>query len=144
MKQTISGFTHPFAVGHRSHCLLLLLVMCCCQQVLGAEYDLVIANGRVMDPESGLDGVRNIGITEGKIEAISEVSLDGEEEIDATGLVVAPGFIDLHAHGQDPLSRSFQAADGVTTALELEIGVLPVSDWLEYRHGWTTSPERGL
>lgn len=65
-------------------------------------YDVVILNGRVMDPESGLDTVRNIGIREGKIAAISDQILAGKRGIDARGLVVAPGFIDLHEHGHEP------------------------------------------
>src|SRR4030095_9565669 len=60
-------------------------------------FDLVIANGRVLDPESGLDAVRNIGVTNRKIAAISSSQLTGRRTIDAKGLVVAPGFIDLHA-----------------------------------------------
>src|SRR5678815_319971 len=79
-----------------------------------ARYDLVIANGRVMDPESGLDAVRNLGIQNGKIAAISERELTGAQTIDARGLIVAPGFIDLHAHGQDAFSAGLQARDGVT------------------------------
>ncbi len=100
-----------------------------------ASYDLVIANGRVMDPETGLDAVRQVGIRAGLIATISEAPLDGGEILDASGLVVAPGFIDLHAHGQDERSNRFQAADGVTTALELEQGVLPVGTWLASRAG---------
>ena len=62
-------------------------------------YDVVLHGGRVMDPESGLDAVRNVGIRDGRIEAIGEDTLHGTRTIDATGLVVAPGFIDLHVHG---------------------------------------------
>src|ERR1700761_3195032 len=65
-----------------------------------SAYDVVIANGHVMDPESGLDEVRNVGITGGKIRAISTEPLKGKSMLDAKGLVVAPGFIDLHEHGQ--------------------------------------------
>src|SRR5688572_30319940 len=68
------------------------------------EYDLVLQGGRVIDPESGLDGVRNVGIQAGKIAAVSASPLKGRATIDASGLVVAPGFIDMHAHGQDPYS----------------------------------------
>src|SRR5438477_13142251 len=64
-------------------------------------YDLVIANGRVMDPESGMDAVRNMGIRGGKIVVISIGPLEGKQTMEARGLVVAPGFIDLHQHGQD-------------------------------------------
>jgi N-acyl-D-aspartate/D-glutamate deacylase len=98
-------------------------------------YDIVLANGRVMDPESGLDAVRNIGITGNKIAAISERPLEGRSTIDAKGLVVAPGFIDLHSHGQDDENYRYKARDGVTTALELEVGVSPVGPWYAAREG---------
>ena len=100
-----------------------------------AQYDLVIENGRVMDPETSFDGIRNLGINNGTIVRISEKRLTGRDRIEAAGLIVAPGFIDLHAHGQDERSNRFQAADGVTTALEMEQGVLPMAAWLESRAG---------
>jgi len=90
-----------------------------------------------MDPETGLDASRNVAIRDGVIAAISEEVLEGRDTIDATGLVVAPGFIDLHAHGQDPVSERLQALDGVTTALEMEIGVYPVASWYASREGRT-------
>jgi N-acyl-D-aspartate/D-glutamate deacylase len=96
-------------------------------------YDLVIANGRVMDPESNLDAVRNVGITAGKIAAISENSLKGKSNLDAKGLVVAPGFIDLHEHAQQPDDYRYQAHDGVTTSLELEVGTADVDSWYAAR-----------
>ncbi|HEY6269163.1 MAG TPA: amidohydrolase family protein [Candidatus Acidoferrum sp.] len=98
-------------------------------------YDLVIASGRVMDPESGLDAVRNVGIRGGKIAAISTGPLAGKQRIEARGLVVAPGFIDLHQHGQDAENYALKAADGVTTALELEVGVADVDRWYGEREG---------
>src|SRR5437667_1741010 len=98
-------------------------------------YDLVIANGRVMDPESGLDAVRNLGIRSGKIAAVWSRPLEGKQTIDAKGLVVAPGFIDLHQHGQDAENYAAKAADGVTTALELEVGVADVDRWYSEREG---------
>jgi N-acyl-D-glutamate deacylase len=64
------------------------------------QYDLVLAGGRVMDPETGMDAVRNVGIRDGKIVRISSEALNGHRVIHANGLVVAPGFIDLHQHGQ--------------------------------------------
>lgn len=90
-------------------------------------FDLVLTNGRVIDPETGLDGVRSIGIRDGRIAAISSTPLRGRTALDASGLVVAPGFVDLHAHGQDLPAARMQAFDGVTTALELEAGTLPVA-----------------
>jgi N-acyl-D-aspartate/D-glutamate deacylase len=99
------------------------------------SYDLVISNGRVMDPESGLDAVRNVGIRGGKIATISTSPLAGKQTIEAKGLVVAPGFIDLHQHGQDAENYGLKAADGVTTALELEVGVADVDRWYGEREG---------
>ncbi|WP_432979537.1 amidohydrolase family protein [Dactylosporangium sp. CA-233914] len=93
----------------------------------GVTYDVVIRGGRVIDPESGLDGVRNVGIVGDQITAVCEAELIGRRRIDARGLVVAPGFIDLHSHGQGVGECRLQALDGVTTALELEAGVAPVS-----------------
>ena len=97
--------------------------------------DLVIAGGRVVDPETGLDAVRHVGVRDGAVAVVSESPLTGAAMVDATGLVVAPGFIDLHAHGQDPTSSRYQAMDGVTTALELEIGAFPVDRWYRRRGG---------
>jgi N-acyl-D-aspartate/D-glutamate deacylase len=101
------------------------------------KYDVVIANGRVMDPESGLDALRNVGISGRKIRAISSSPLQGKETFEAKGLVVAPGFIDLHEHGQEPRNYQFQAHDGVTTSLELEAGTADVASWYADREGST-------
>jgi N-acyl-D-aspartate/D-glutamate deacylase len=98
-------------------------------------YDTVLANGRVMDPESGVDAARYIGIRGKQIAAISAAPLEGRTVVDVRGLVVAPGFIDLHSHGQDDENYHFKAHDGVTTALELEIGVSPVAPWYQSREG---------
>jgi len=98
-------------------------------------YDLVISNGRVMDPESGLDAVRHIGINGRTIQSISERPLDGRRFIDANGLVVSPGFIDLHWHGRDPAYYKYEALQGVTAAMELEIGVADVAAWYDAREG---------
>jgi N-acyl-D-aspartate/D-glutamate deacylase len=100
-----------------------------------AEFDIVLANGRVMDPESNTDAVRNVGIRNGKIAAISARPLRGRTVVDARGLVIAPGFIDLHSHGQDDENYRYKARDGVTTALEMEVGVSPVAAWYARREG---------
>ena len=97
------------------------------------SFDLVIAGGRVIDPESGLDGIRHIGISGRSIAAISAEPLAGRATINATGLVVSPGFIDLHAHGQTSETYRFQARDGVTTALELEVGTGDIERWYAER-----------
>ena len=109
-----------------------LLVACAPEP---AHYDLVLRGGRVMDPESGLDAVMDVGIDGTEIRAISPEPLSGAEVVDVSGLVVAPGFIDLHAHGHDPFSRDLQVRDGVTSAFELEGGAFPVDEWYAERDG---------
>lgn len=99
------------------------------------KYDVAIVNGRVMDPESGLDSLRNVGISGGKIRAVSATPLQGKTILDAKGLVVAPGFIDMHEHGQEERNYEFQAHDGVTTSLELEAGTADVAAWYAAREG---------
>jgi N-acyl-D-aspartate/D-glutamate deacylase len=98
-------------------------------------YDVVILNGRVIDPESRLDAVRNVGISAGVIKAVTSTGLDGRKVIDAKGLVVTPGFIDLHQHGQDQENYGYKVRDGVTTALELEVGTGDVDRWYNERAG---------
>ena len=115
--------------------LAVMAMLSIASAVTAEEYDLVIANGRVMNPANGLDSMRNIGIRDGRIAALSREMLDGSREIDAAGLVVAPGFIDLHAHGQREFESWLQAQDGVTTQLEMEAGVYPVAAWYELREG---------
>jgi Amidohydrolase family len=101
----------------------------------GQQYDLVLEGGRVMDPETGLDAVRNVGIRDGKIVQVSTEVLSGHRVIQARGLVVAPGFIDLHQHAQNLNSQRLKALDGVTTALELEIGAPDVAQFLKAKEG---------
>jgi N-acyl-D-aspartate/D-glutamate deacylase len=112
-------------------CLTLLIATA----LRGQTYDTVLTNARVMDPASGLDATRNIGIRGKRIAAVSSAPLHGRTVVDVRGLVVAPGFIDLHSHGQDDENYHYKAHDGVTTALELEIGVSPVAEWYQSREG---------
>jgi N-acyl-D-aspartate/D-glutamate deacylase len=112
-----------------------LLILLACAPLAAQEYDVVLANGRVMDPESGLDAIRNVGIRGGRIARVSEGALQGRLVVDVKGLVVAPGFIDLHSHGQTAENYAFKARDGVTTALEMEVGVSPVAPWYAQREG---------
>lgn len=101
----------------------------------GQGYDVVIAGGRVMDPETNRDSVAYVGIRQGKVAAISSRPLQGKEVIAAKGMVVAPGFIDIHCHGQTPENYRLKAQDGVTSALELEVGVANLPSFLKEREG---------
>jgi len=105
-----------------------------CQQ----QYDLVIANGRVIDAESGLDAVRTVGVNGATIAAVSEDSLSGRRVLDAAGHIVSPGFIDLHQHGQAPENYAAHVRDGITTSLELELGVENIDAWYAERAGGRT------
>jgi dihydroorotase-like cyclic amidohydrolase len=89
------------------------------------SHDLVLAGGRVVDPETGFDRVCDVGIDGESVTAAGD-GLDGATTVDVGGLVVAPGFVDLHSHAQTLPGRRLQACDGVTTALDLEAGRAPV------------------
>ena len=112
-----------------------LSVLLVAMQSAQPRYDLVIQGGRVMDPETGTDAVRNVGIRGGRVAKISAEPLEGARVVDAKGLVVAPGFIDLHSHGQDDENYRLKALDGVTAAFELEIGSGDVAGFLRARQG---------
>jgi N-acyl-D-aspartate/D-glutamate deacylase len=99
------------------------------------NFDLVILNGRVIDPESHLDAINNIGIKDGSVKLITTKEIVGRNSINARGLVVAPGFIDIHQHGQDHENQRYKVMDGVTTALELEMGTADVDRWYDERKG---------
>jgi N-acyl-D-aspartate/D-glutamate deacylase len=99
------------------------------------DFDIVILNGRVIDPESNLDAVSNIGIKEGSVQLITNKDIKGRTSINAEGLVVAPGFIDIHQHGQDRENQAYKVMDGVTTALEMEMGTADVERWYREREG---------
>ena len=96
-------------------------------------YDRVILGGRAIDPESNLDEVRNIGLSDGRIAIITTEAIQARDTIDARGLVVAPGFIDLHDHGQTPETYRLRSLDGVTTTFELEVGTSDVDAWYRER-----------
>ncbi|CAH0530367.1 amidohydrolase family protein [Vibrio hippocampi] len=119
MKRSIPVITMP------------LILIATSGSALATSYDLVISGGHVIDPETGLSDVRNIGINKGTIEVISQDVLTGKQTIDASGHIVSPGFIDLHHHGQNISGYRMQAQQGVTTALELESGILPIGDWYD-------------
>jgi Amidohydrolase family len=97
------------------------------------EYDIVLSGGRVIDPETKLDAIRNVGILNNRIAQISTEPLKGKHTINVSGLVVAPGFIDMHIHGRSNVEQEYQLHDGVTTALELEWGIENLKEWYATR-----------
>ena len=117
---------------------LLICVTALAIPALAQDYDLVINNGRVIDPETMFDDIANVGVTKGRIVAISKQPLSGKETIDATGHVVAPGFIDTHYHSLDVFSTKMALRDGVTTGMDLEAGSFNVKEWYDEKEktGW--------
>ena len=101
------------------------------------EFDVVILNGRVMDPETNFDGIRNVGVKDGKIAIITESDIKGKETINAEGHVVAPGFIDSHQHATDPFSRKVNLRDGLTTMMDFEAGAGDIAKWYAEAEGKT-------
>ncbi len=118
---------------------LMILGVTVAPPVVAQDYDLVINNGRVMDPETLFDGVANVGIKDGRITEISKKPLKGAKTIDATGHIVAPGFIDTHFHFQMPVGYSLGLRDGLTSSMDFELGCAGsyMADWYEARAGVT-------
>jgi N-acyl-D-aspartate/D-glutamate deacylase len=126
--KTTTGFS-------KKRTTLTLLGVMISLSVSAESYDLVIENGRVMDPESGYDAIANVGINNGYITKITKDEIKGTRTIDAANHVVSAGFIDYHSHAQSAFGHKLYVRDGVTTPLDLEVGAYPVSDFYEYWKG---------
>ena len=142
-RRSVEGFSRLFkrvsAVGARAlgcpklrHSELCLLLLAACLwwpslSQAAPTLDLAIQNGSVIDPESRLDAIRSVGIRDGQVVVISETPIDAAQVIDATGLVVSPGFINLHSHSAAEAGYRLELLDGVTTVLELEAGTFPIA-----------------
>jgi len=117
--------------------LLAFVISGCTNGGAQESYDVVITGGRVMDPETEFDGIRNVGIKDGRIVTITEEEISGDETIDASGHVVTAGFIDVEQHGLDPWGIKVNLRDGVTTQMDFEVGALNVAEWYAAREGKT-------
>ncbi len=122
----------------RMTCVLAAATAMFAAPVSAQQFDLVINGGRVMDPETMFDSIANVGIKDGRIQVITKQKISGKETIDATGLVVAPGFIDTHFHSVDVFATKMALRDGVTTGMDLEQGAARVGPWYEnkLKEGW--------
>ena len=118
--------------------IFIAVAICFCN-VAGSqsniEFDIVLMGGRVIDPETKLDTIKNVGIINNHIAQVTSEPLKGKLVINVTGLVVAPGFIDMHVHGRSNKEQEYQLHDGVTTALELEWGIEFLDKWYASRKG---------
>ncbi|MBO3116489.1 amidohydrolase family protein [Winogradskyella sp. DF17] len=140
MKASFSAYLKPFYFNNvntkmKLLGLVLLTVLSAMEAQNQMRYDIVLQGGRVIDPETALDTIKNVGISDGKIVEISYNDLSGKQVIDVKGFVVSPGFIDLHVHGISNKEQEYQIKDGVTTALELEWGVAELQQWYAQRNG---------
>lgn len=118
--------------------LTFLLIGFCLPNLNGqseTDFDIVLKGGRVIDPETGLNDIRNVGIVNGRIVSISSEPMTGREVIDVSGLIVAPGFIDLHVHGMGHTEQLYKIYDGVTSFFELEIGIPFQKAWHRSANG---------
>ncbi len=111
----------------------VLLAISCTD--MATTYDIVINNGRVMDPETNFDAIRNVGVKDGKIAKITKRKIKGKETIDASGHVVAPGFISPHTHAVTQYGQHLMIQDGTTTALDLEYGALDLPKFYDQMKG---------
>ena len=119
--------------------VVMLSALGAIEEVQAQDYDLVILNGRVMDPETLYDGVANVGIIDGRIATITKEKIRGGETINAKGHVVAPGFIDTHYHWQASLGYKIGLRDGLTSSMDIEEGCAgtTLAAWYEDRIGQT-------
>lgn len=84
-------------------------------RLFAQSFDLIVRGGRVIDPSLNLDLVADVGVVAGRIAAIAPGLGSGNEEIDARGMVVMPGLLDIHAHyAQDSEGPHICLSDGVT------------------------------
>ena len=118
-------------------CTVFLAACLAASSVAATDYDVVILNGRVMDPETNFDGIRNVGVKDGSIAIITEEKMSGRETIDASGHVVALGFIEGHQHATDPFSRKVNLRDGLTTMMDFEAGARDIGKWYSEAEGKT-------
>ena len=117
----------------------LILSVLAAPTLFAQDYDLVITGGRVIDPETLYDDVANVGIKDGRIATITKEKISGRETVKAKGKVVAPGFIDTHFHFQMPIGYSIGLRDGLTSAIDFEMGCAGsyMAGWYEARAGVT-------
>ena len=112
--------------------LFLILIFLISFKQTSPNYNIVILNGRVIDPEKNYDEIANIGINGNKISIITKGVIKGLKTINATELIVSPGFIDAGIAGQPSFEtykniEFWKITDGVTTTLSRTTGETPVA-----------------
>ena len=111
------------------------------------DHDLVVRGGTVVDGTGAERGAADVAVDDGRITAVGDVAAGGREELDATGLLVTPGWVDVHTHydGQvtwDPLLTP-SSWQGVTTVVmgNCGVGFAPVRP---DRHDWLIALMEGV
>ncbi|HZC72876.1 MAG TPA: amidohydrolase family protein [Jatrophihabitans sp.] len=90
--------------------------------------DTLLHGGRVVDPGAGFDGIADVLVRDGRVAAVGPAADESPDvvKLDVSGSIVGPGFVDLHSHVHSIAGQRLQALDGVTTSLDLELGLMPV------------------
>ena len=114
---------------------LLLLAVSVIQAAPQERYDLLLKGGHVIDPQNGIDGLKDVAISQGKIAAVADTisASQAEKVVNVSGLYVVPGLIDLHTH--------LYATSGMPGAWAGDSSVLP--DGFSFRTGATTLVDAG-
>ena len=142
LKHATKSYTKPLAdikikeMKYTILSIICILLFGCQNQETNKEensdFDLVILNVRIIDPETGIDSTLNLGVKNGTIQKLTTAKIKGSKQIDGTGKIACPGFIDLHSHSPFPFGESLQLRDGVTTILDLEAGAHPQFGYGEF------------
>ncbi len=128
----------------------IIVVLLWSSPIQQPEFDLLIRNGRVVDGTGNPSFVSDVGIRDGKIAAIGRLAdRKATRMIDAAGLVVAPGFIDIHNHSDDTILEDGNAESmvrqGVTTMIFGEGGsAAPSEKWKDFASYYAELLRRGI
>jgi len=121
----------------QKHCFLVFLLLCVFSKVsLAQSYDIVVKGGHVIDPKNNIDAVMDVAISDGKVALVAK-DIDTKQAtqvVDAKGMYVTPGLIDIHTHDFYGTEPDHQYENG-------NLGIAP--DGFTFRTGVTTVVDAG-